>query len=115
MIPLDLQVQSLCQKLQSKSTECNSSPTNQMPMEETVSAVNIPESLKTDTGHPLQWQTVPKSTSQQGIDQDANRQQDQLQDQDEQDTIVHNADVLHDDDDQIAIDPISHGTSIQLE
>ena len=31
-------------------------------------AINIPVSLKTDTGHTLQWQTVPKSTSQQGID-----------------------------------------------
>ena len=35
-------------------------------------AINIPESLKADTGHPLQWQTVPKSTSQQDIDLDAN-------------------------------------------
>ena len=56
-----------------------------------------------------------KSTSQQGTDQDANHQQDRLQDQDEQDTIVHNADVLHEDDDHLAIDPIADGTSIQLE
>ena len=34
-----------------KSSEYNSSPTKQMPMEETVSAVNILESLKTDTSH----------------------------------------------------------------
>ena len=46
---------------------------------------------------------------------DANLQHDQLQDEDEQDTIVHNADVLQDDDDCIAIDPISDGTSIQPE
>ena len=32
-----------------KSSKCNSSPTDQTPLEETVSAVNIPESLKTDT------------------------------------------------------------------
>ena len=56
-----------------------------------------------------------KSTSQQGIDQDANHQQDQLQDEDEQDTSIHNADVLHDDDDHIAIDTIADGTSIQPE
>ena len=31
-------------------------------IDETESAINIPESLKTDTGHPLQWQAVPKST-----------------------------------------------------
>ena len=36
-------------------------------------------------------------------------QQHQLQDQDEQHTIVHNADVLHDDDDCITIDPIADG------
>ena len=78
-------------------------------------AINIPESLKTDTGHPLQWQTVPKSTSQQGIDLDANLQHDQLQDEDEQDTIIHDADVLHNDYDHTAIDTIADGTSIQLE
>ena len=78
-------------------------------------AKSIPESLKTDTSYPLQWQTATKSTSQQGINQDANLQWDQLQDEDEQDTIIHDADVLHDDEDCIAIDPIADGTSIQLE
>ena len=78
-------------------------------------AINIPESLKTDTGHPLQWQTVPKSPSQQGIDQDANCQHDQLPDEDEQDTIIHDADVLHDDDNCTAIDTIADGTLIQPE
>ena len=53
---------------------------------------------------------VPKSTRQQGIDHDANHQQDQLQDQDEQDK-----DIPHDDDNCIAIVPIADGTSIQLE
>ena len=46
---------------------------------------------------------------------DANLQHDQLQDDDEQDTIVHDTDVLHDDDDCTAIDIIADGTSIQLE
>ena len=78
-------------------------------------AINIPESLKTDTSHTLQCQTVPKSTSQQGTDHDANLQHDQLQDEDEQDTIIHNVDVLHDNYDHTAIDTIADGTSIQLE
>ena len=69
----------------------------------------------TDTDHPLQWQTVPKSTSQQGINPDTNCQYDQLQDEKDQDTIVHNADALHDDDDCTAIDTIAEGTSIQPE
>ena len=73
-------------------------------IDETESAISIPESLKTDTGHPLQWQAEPKSTSHQGTDLDANLQHDQLQDEDEQDTIIHNADVLHDNYDHTAID-----------
>ena len=58
-------------------------------IDETESAINIPESLKTGTGHPLQWKIVPKSTSHQGTDLDANLQHDQLQDEDKQDTIIH--------------------------
>ena len=50
----------------------------QESIDEIESAINIQESQKADTGHPLQWQTVPKSTSQQGIDRDANCQEDQL-------------------------------------
>ena len=34
-----------------KSSKYNSSSTKQMPMKETASKANIPESLKTDTGH----------------------------------------------------------------
>ena len=83
-------------------------------IDKTELAMNIPESLKTDTGHTLQWQTVPKSTSQQGIDQDANLQHDQSQDEDEQDTIIHDADD-HDYDDHTATDTIADGTSIQPE
>ena len=68
----------------------NNLPTaKQESIDETELAINIPESLKKDTGHPLQWQTVPKSTSQQGIDLGGNLQHDQLQDEEEQDTIVH--------------------------
>ena len=81
-----------------ETSQNNMSTAKQEPIEDVELAINIPESLKTDTGHPLPWQTVLKSTLQQGTDQD------------EQDT-----DVLHDDDDHIAIDPIADGTLIQLE
>ena len=84
-------------------------------IDETESAINILESLKTDTGHPLQWKTVPKSTSHQGTDLDANQQHNQLQDEDEKNTIVHDADVLHDDYNHTATNPIADGTPIQME
>ena len=89
-------------------------------IDETESAINILESLKTDTGHPLQWQAVPNSTSHQGINLDANLQDDQLQGKEEQDpmeqdTIIYNADVFHDDYDDTAIDTIADGMAIQLE
>ena len=98
-----------------QSTQNNLSIAKQESIDETELAINIPESLKRDTSHTLQWQTVPKTTSQQGTDMDANLQHDQLQDDDEQDTIVHDADVLHDDDDRTTIDTIADGTSVQLE
>ena len=44
-----------------------------------------------------------------------NHQQDQLQDEDEQDTSMHDADVLHDNDDCTDIDTIADDTSIQPE
>ena len=101
---------------QVNQTSQNNLPTaKQESIDKTELAMNIPESLKTDTSHPLQWQTVPKSTSHQGINLDGNLQHDQLQDVDEQDTIVHDADVLHDNDDHTAIDTIADGTSIQPE
>ena len=101
---------------QVNQTSQNNLPTaKQGSIDETELAINIPESLKADTSHPLQWQAVPKSTSQQDIDLDANLQHDQLQDKDEQDTIVHNADVLYNDDDHTAIDTIADDTSIQPE
>ena len=100
---------------QVNQTSQNNLPTaKQESMDETELAINILESLKTDTGHTSQWQTVPKSTSQQGTDPDANLQHDQLQDKGEQDTIIHNTEVLHNYD-CTAIDTIADGTSIQLE
>ena len=57
-------------------------------IDETESAINISESLKTDTSHPLQWQAVPNSTSHQGIDLDANLQHDQLQDEDKHGMVL---------------------------
>ena len=38
-----------------------------------------------------------------------------LQDEDKKNTIIHDADVLHDDYDHTAIDTIADGTTIQLE
>ena len=58
-------------------------------MEEVESVINIPESLKIDTGHTLQCQPVLRSTSQHCTDQDENCQQCPLRDQAEQDTDVH--------------------------
>ena len=50
---------------QVNQTSQNNLPTaKQESIDETELAINIPQSLKTDTGHPLQWQTVPKSTLQ---------------------------------------------------
>ena len=94
--------------------------TKQEFINETESAINIPESPKTDTGYPLQWKTVSNSTPHQGIDLDANLQDHQLQDKEEQDpveqdTIIHDTDVSHDDYDSTAIDIIADGTTIQLE
>ena len=54
---------------QVNQTSQNNLPTAKLEsIDEIESAINIPQSQKADTGHPLQWQTVPKSTSQQGID-----------------------------------------------
>ena len=89
-------------------------------IDETESAINIPKSSNTDTGYPLQWQVVSNSTSNQGIDLDANLQDDQLQDEEEQDpmeqvTITYDTDVFHNDYDHTAIDIIAECTTIQLE
>ena len=54
-------------------------------IDETESAINIPESPKTNTSYPLQWQAVSNSSSHQGIYLDTNLQDDQLQDEEEQD------------------------------
>ena len=98
-----------------QTSQNNLTTAKQESIDETELTINILESLKTDTSHPLQWQTVTKSTSQQGIDRDITHQYDQLSDEEEQDTSVHGTDVLHNDDDHIAIDTVADGTSIQPE
>ena len=103
-----------------QSSQNNLLTAKQELIDKTESAINIRESLKSDTGHPLQWHPVPNSTSHQGTDLDANLQDDQLQDEEEQDpveqdTIIYNTDVFHDDYDRTAIDTVAHGMAIQLE
>ena len=76
-------------------------PAKQEVIDEKESAINIPESQKIDNGYSSQWQAVSNSISHQGIDLDANPQEDQLQDEEEQDpmeqdTLVHNTDVSQD-------------------
>ena len=58
-------------------------PGKQEFIDEKESTTNIPESQKIDTGYPSQWQAVSNSISHQGIDLDANLQDDQLQDEEE--------------------------------
>ena len=70
-----------------ESSQNNLLTAKQEFIDETEAAINVPESLKTHTGHPLQWQAVPNSISHQGIDLDANLQDDQLQDKEEQDPV----------------------------
>ena len=77
-----------------QTSQNNLLTTKQEFIDKIESAINIPESLKTDTGHPLQLQAVPNSTSHQGINPDANLKHDQLQAKEEQnpveqDTIVY--------------------------
>ena len=108
--PINTSPMSETEEQVNQTSQNNLSTAKQESIDKIELAINIVESQNVDTGDPLQWQTVLKSTVQQRIDPDANCQQDQLQDQDEQD-----ADVLHDDDDCIAIDPIADGTLIQLE
>ena len=102
--------------LMSETTEqVNESSQNNLPtakqdsIEEVESAINIPESLKIDTGHTLRHQPVLKSTSQHRTDRDENCQQCQSQDQAEQD-----ADVYHDDE-HAADDSVTEATSTQPE
>ena len=58
-----------------ESSKNNLPPAKQESMEEVESAINIPGSLKIDTGHILRHQPVLTSTSQHGTDQDKNSQQ----------------------------------------
>ena len=92
-----------------ESSENNLPPAKQESMEEVESAINIPESLKVDTGHTLQDQPVLRSTSQHCMDQDENCQQHPLPHQTEKDTDVHQ------DDEHSAKDPIAEATSTHPE
>ena len=108
------------EKQVNQTSQNNLLTAKQETIDETESAINILESSKTDTGYPLQRQSVSNSTSHQGIDLDANLQDDQLQGKEEQDpmervTITYDTDVFHDDYDCTAIDIIADGTTIQLE
>ena len=58
-----------------KSSENNLPPAKQESVEEVETVINIPESLKIDTGHTLQCQPVLRSTSQCCTDRDKNHQQ----------------------------------------
>ena len=46
-----------------KTSQNNLLTAKQEFIDETESAINIPESSKTDTSYPLQWQAVSNSTS----------------------------------------------------
>ena len=89
------------EELVDQTSQNNLFPVKQEFIDEKESAINIPESKKIDTGYPSQWQAVSNSISHQGIDLDANLQDDQLQDEEEQDpmeqnTLVHATDVSQD-------------------
>ena len=92
------------------SSENNLPPDKQESMEEVESAINIPESLKIDTGHTLQHQPVLRSTSQHGTNTDKNCQQHLSRDQAEQDTDIH-----QDEDEQSTKDTVAEATSTQSE
>ena len=102
-----------------QTSQNNLFPVKQEFIDEKESAINIPESQKTDTGYPSQWQAVSNSISHQGIDLDANLQGDQLKDEEEQDpmeqdTLVHDTDVSQDEYNSTAIDIIADSTTIQM-
>ena len=80
-----------------QTSQNNLLTTKQGFIDETESAINIPESPKTDTSYPLQWQAVSNSTSHQGIDLDANLQDDQLQDKEEQGELFKETPVKSED------------------
>ena len=85
---------------------------------EKESSTNILESQKIDTDYPSQWQAVSNSISHQGIDPDANLQDDQLRDEGEQvptEHLVHGTDVSQDDYHSTAIDIIADSMTIQWE
>ena len=58
-----------------ESSENNLPPAKQECMAEVETVINIPESLKIDTGHTLQCQPVLKSTSQHCTNRDEDHHQ----------------------------------------
>ena len=66
------------EELVDQISQNNLFPDKQEFIDEKDSVTNIPESQKIDTGYPSQWQAVSNSISHQGIDLDANLQNDQL-------------------------------------
>ena len=70
--PTNTSLMSEMEEQVNKTSQNNLATAKQESIEEVESAINIPESQKMDTGHTSRWQTVTKSTLQQGIDQDAN-------------------------------------------
>ena len=102
-----------------QTSQNNLFPVKQEFIDEKELAINIPESQKTDTSYPSQWQAVGNSTSHQGIDLDANLWGDQLKDEEEQDpveqdTLAHDTDVSQDEYNSTAIDVIADSVTIQM-
>ena len=89
--PTSVEPMSEAAEQNNKSSEYNSSPTKQMPMEETVSAMNIPESLKRDTS------CTSRPPSQPCTDTDKKCQQSPSPECAEQDANAHQEDDEHSD------------------
>ena len=64
------------EELVDQISQNNLFPVKQEFINEKESAINIPESQKVDTSYPSQWQAVSNSIPHQGIDLDANLQDD---------------------------------------
>ena len=78
-----------------ESSEYNLPSAKQESMEEVESVVNIPESLKIDTGHTSRQPPVLQSTSQPCTDTDERCQQHLSPEHAEQDVVVHQDDNEH--------------------
>ena len=106
------------EELVDQTSQNNLFPVEQEFIDEKEPVINILQSQKIDTGCSSQLQAVSNSISHQGINLDANMQDDQLKDEEEQDlmeqdTPVHDTDVSQDDYDSTAIDIIADSMTIQ--